>query len=446
MSLLAQALNQITKNLTLSTAQLRKLSARFQTEMNQGLAGATSSLKMLQTFVQQPHGGEQARVIVVDWGGTHGRVVAVELKGHGTYAVLTQEALAFTPAQKTGAASAVFDLITITIARIMGEDRSTPYSLGFIYSFPARVERINKAIALSMTKGWHLDGLQGQDVVALLTAALRRQGLRNVTVSAIANDTVAPMVLHTYRVRGRNPSAKPAEIGLILGTGTNQAVDLPRLGIYNIESGNFSGVTSIHTFHDQQLDQALPDPPPGVQLFEKMVSGQYLGELVRRILTDLARHTGMFQWSAVEALHTPFAFETEYLSRIAQDQSPGLSDIEALLQDWGLQSVWDERKALQTITHAIVQRSAQLSAASLVGTLQKIDPHLETEHTIAVDGSLYGGYPGYDQMVQTTLATLVGAEQAARIDFVFLKDSTSAGAAVIAATAHSALVDAQENQ
>ena len=133
-----------------------------------------------------------------------------------------------------GARRRVFDVIAGAVERaVRGE--SGPLPLGLVYSFPARLERIDRAVALPLTKGWRTVGLEGHDVAGLLRVALGRRGLARIVLAAVANDTVAALMLQSYRIRGRAAAAPPAEVGLILGTGTNQAADLP---------GAVSGISS----------------------------------------------------------------------------------------------------------------------------------------------------------------------------------------------------------
>ncbi|MCI0547091.1 MAG: hypothetical protein L0027_07380 [Candidatus Rokubacteria bacterium] len=430
----AQALDRLAPAFRLSAAALRALADRFGEELARGLAGEPSSLRMLPTFARQPRGDERARVIVVDWGGTNGRVALIELRAQGRFAVDGEESFTFTDAEKVAPAAEVFDAIAAAIEQVVAGDRRTAFPLGLIYSFPARLERIDRAIALPLTKGWRPTGLEGADVVELLTAALRRHRLPNVVVRAVANDTVAPMVLQTYRARAADPDARPAEIGLILGTGTNQAADLPGAGIRNLECGNFDGVVAVETPYDAALDRALADPAPGAQRLEKMVSGHYLGEIVRRIVCDLAARGPAFAWFTAPAFRDPFGFESEHLSLIEADRSPTLEATAALLGQLGVSSSLEERRALRTVARLVAARSARLTAAGLVATLRRIDPALHARHTVAVDGSLYGGYPGYGDMVVAGLVDLAGAA-AGRIELEFIKDSTGAGAAVITAVA-----------
>lgn len=406
----------------------------FQAQIGRGLSGEGGSLKMLRTFTRQPTGRERGRIVVVDWGGTNGRAGIVELAGGGSARVVAEEVFTFSEALKRGAVAPVFDVVAAAIGRVVDAQPAGAYPLGFVYSFPARLERIDRAVALALTKGWSVAGLEGQDVAALLSDALRRRGLEHVTVTAVANDTVAALMLQSYRARGASEDAKTADIGLILGTGTNQAADLGPAGIRNLESGNFDGVTAIETPYDAALDRELQEPRPGTQRFEKMVSGRYLGEVLRRVLDDLGNRTAWFPWSS-SAFATPFAVGSEHLSRIAADRTAELSQIDALLRGLGVTSTRPERQGLRELSGAIVRRAARLVAAALLGTLRALDPEVADRRTIAVDGSLWGGYPGFEALVRETLDELIGRERATLIEIAFVKDSTSTGAAVIAAVA-----------
>jgi len=396
-------------------------------QMARGLVGEPSSLKMLQTFTRQPSGRERGRVVVVDWGGTKARAGLVELGPGGAVRIVAEEALTFSEADKRGAPEPVFDLIARAVGRVAQGQGVAAAPLAFIYSYPARLERIDRAVALASTKGWRLKGLVGQDVAALLGAALLRAGLARIALAAVANDTVAALMLHSYRARGRDAAARPADVGLIVGTGTNLAADLGPAGIRNLESGNFDGVGAVETAYDVALDREVDEPPPGAQRFEKMVSGHYLGEILRRALEDMGKRSG--------PLATPFTLDSAHLSRIAADGTAGLDDVDALLRALGASSTVEERHGVRALGAAIARRAARLVGTALVGTLRFLDAELAERRTIAVDGSLWGGYPGFEALVREAIGELLGGERASRIETAYVKDSTSAGAAVIAAVA-----------
>ena len=407
----------------------------FQAQIAQGLAGEGGSLKMLRTFTRQPSGRERGRVVVVDWGGTNARAGLVELAGGGAARIVTEETLAFPEPMKRGAPEPVFDLIAGAVGRVARAQGVSAAPLGFVYSYPARLEGIDRAAALASTKGWSLQGLVGRDVAEMLTAALGRAGLARIAVAAVANDTVAALILQSYQARGRDGGAHPADIGLILGTGTNLAADLGPAGIRNLESGNFDGVGAVETTYDVALDRELDEPAPEAQRFEKMVSGHYLGEILRRALLDLGARTGWFHWSAAPAIATPFGLDSALLSQVAADRTAALDEVDARLRALGIESTAEERRGVRALGAAIARRAARLVAAAFVGTLRFLDPRLDDRRTIAVDGSLWGGYPDFEGIVREALVELIGREPAGRIEIAFVKDSTSAGVAVIAAVA-----------
>src|SRR5262249_5150874 len=163
----------------------------------------------------------------------------VDLAGVGAANTVSEEVFTFSDEDKHAAADHVFDVIAAAVRRIVDAQAvSGACPLGFAYSDPARLGPIGRAVAVGLTKGWALSGIDGQDVAALLNEALARHGLERIVVNAVANDTVAAMMLQSYRARGGEVGAGPADIGLILGTGTNQAADLGSAGVPKLQEGD----------------------------------------------------------------------------------------------------------------------------------------------------------------------------------------------------------------
>lgn len=66
-------------------------------------------------------------------------------------------------------------------------------------------------------------------------------------------------------------------------------------------------------------DQRPPrdaQPPSSRSRYEKMISGMYLGEIVRNILIDFAKRGFLFRGQISEPLKTRGLFQTKYLSQI----------------------------------------------------------------------------------------------------------------------------------
>ncbi|KAK6033849.1 Hexokinase [Cooperia oncophora] len=124
-----------------------------------------------------------------------------------------------------------------------------------------------------------------------------------------------------------------AQIGIIIGSGTNacymEQIDrIPKLKdkladdglpdeiVMNTEWGAFGDDGSlkfIHTKFDREVDRNSINP--GKQIFEKMISGLYLGELVRTVLKELAQQ-GLLLGGQTEALSKKDQFTTKFISDI----------------------------------------------------------------------------------------------------------------------------------
>lgn len=72
--------------------------------------------------------------------------------------------------------------------------------------------------------------------------------------------------------------------------------------------------------YDIQLDHESKNP--GNQLYEKMLSGMYLGEVARLIIKKLVSQGVLFAGVAANCIDKPYAFLTEYMSEIERFVSP----------------------------------------------------------------------------------------------------------------------------
>lgn len=429
------AVARLEKELAVSAILLQGIASRFQEAMTEGLAGRSSSLKMLPSFIGSPTGQEQGQVIAVDFGGTNVRVLLVELAGTGRSRIAVRRA--FPLKDKLGhydytAVSAsgpeLFDFIAGKISEIVSDGGI--YPLGYTFSFPCRQQGVDKAVLINWTKEIKTVGVESRDVGQMLQAALENRGLERVRLQAVINDTTGTLLTGAY-------SDPATTIGAICGTGHNSCYLeschplTKRPMIVNMESGNFDGVQQ--TKYDILLDQA--SEKPGAQRLEKMVSGQYLGELVRLIVGSLAVDGHISSGS--ERLSVPYSLPTEDISAILGDTSPELEVVAAVAAArWGItQLKVSGYKAIQTIVRLVAMRSARLVTATWAGVLSKIDPGLVRQHTIAVDGALYEKMPGYAEQLANTMVEIFG-DKAKKITIRLSKDGSGIGAAIAAATVY----------
>ena len=416
--------------------------AAFQSEMRRGLDGDRGSIAMNPSFVSRPSGAESGRFVTLDLGGTNVRAMVVEIAA-GALNVLKHDS--FRLASATGSASDLFDPIARFLGEVLEDDGE--YSLGFIFAFPMNQTGIRSGRLSKWTKELNFDGVEGNDAVALLERAVADAAdafpvLRRLTVGALANDTVGVLAAGAYL----DPRC---DMGLIVGTGTNMAVAVPTnmLGrqlpsapgrpgemVINMECGNFDGVRSIQTTYDRRLDA---ESDSDGQLLEKMVSGRYLGEIVRLTVLDLVSGGEGFEgWlDGSSVFSTPYAFTTEHMSDIAFDGSEDLTATAMLLRSLGVSdSALDDRRRLREVCAAVAHRSACLVASTIAATATYVDPNLDDDHIVAADGSVIRGYPGYQEEVRRGLRDILGP-RADRIRLIYLRDGSGIGAAVVAAVA-----------
>lgn len=432
----------------LSTNDLRALGRDFAAQMSAGRSAQKSALKMIRTFASPPSGKETGSVLTVDWGGTNLRVYKVSLKGDGVIEEddgLTTE-LRWTDEHRSLPADKLFGLVADQIAALIKKDGGKDYRLGFIFSFPAKQSSLASAVLVAWTKDFKNPGVEGKDVALLLQQALDARGLP-VKVTAVANDTVGTQYTAAYQLNGGRPLTDSlgrsvprdarVSIGLIVGTGYNKSV-LWDGETLNMESGNFDGGRPYWTPADQALDRQTTDPAPGAQILEKMVSGKYLGELLRREL----RAEGDFKSWKLHApgdpsasLDEPYSMDSRFLSQAAGADSADA--LEAVLKkDWGVSaSTPAQRSFVWNTARAIARRSARLIAATTASALNAVDPGIAHPHVVAVDGSVWEKTPGYQPLVREALVDLLGSAVADRIHYVQTPGGTALGGALIAAAA-----------
>ncbi len=427
----------------ISVSEAKNIIKDFHSEMLNGLSGFESSLKMIPSFTDRAKGNEKGKFIAVDLGGTNFRVISVELDGKGGSSVSAINKYVIDKQYMEGTGEQLFDFIANGIKSFM-EGNRIPYDksleLAFTFSFPVEQTNIAAGKLLTWTKGFTASGVVGEDIVVLLNEALKRIGIKNLKVAALVNDTVGTLVAKSYN----DPSC---DIGVILGTGTNacypekmvnikkwRGMSPKETMIINVEWGNFYKLPI--TVYDKEVDAASPNP--GFQKLEKMVSGMFLGEILRVLIRDLIKRDLIFQdESAVKAFSRHSSLKTKNMDLIESDTSDNLGDVEAFLAKAGIKNITlESKKLLKHVSKLISSRSAKLAAISIAAVVLWMDPELKNKHIIGIDGSLFEKSPGYKEMMEDVFKSLF-KKNAKNIILEQSKDGSGVGAAIIAAIAAS---------
>lgn len=367
------------------------------------------------------------------------------------------------------------------------------FQLGFTFSFPVNQSGINKGTLIRWTKGFDIEEAVGKDVCELLQTEIDELHLP-VKVAALVNDTVGTLMARSYT----SPGKSGALLGGIFGTGTNGAyveklekitklttaaeggADYDKTTgnmVVNTEWGSFDNSLRVlpNTQYDKDLDKESVNP--GIQMFEKRVSGMFLGEILRRAILGLVKDPNVQLFkdensgsndihsttliAEESALYQQWGIDTSFLSVAHEDQSVGFKITrQALERDLGIHaSSVEDAEAVKILVDAIGKRSAKLSGVA-IGAIVIATGSLDTKTTksgeesenddeivdIGVDGSLVEYYPGFEDHIREAFREIpeIGSEGEKRIRIGIAKDGSGVGAALIALVARNAENSSEE--
>lgn len=178
-----------------------------------------------------------------------------------------------------------------------------------------------------MGKGFNIPSIVNASLTDLLHDALESLHPSNpIRITALLNDAVATLLSHAF-IR---PTTR---MGLICGTGTNATCLCPtqylseekyyhepgaraweEFVVVNAEWGMFGKDVLPFTEYDRIVDQG--SGMPGFQPFEMMVSGRYMGEIVRLVCLDGVTQ-GVWSFSTIpEGWDTKWAVQTATCSMV----------------------------------------------------------------------------------------------------------------------------------
>lgn len=316
--------------------------------------------------------------------------------------------------------------------------------LGYTFSFPVYQSKINRGLQKQWTKGFNCQGAIGKDPVILLQDALAKKHVP-VLVSALVNDTVGTLLSNAY-------SKPETNAGIILGTGSNGAY-IEKMSnirkwkggptssdemIINMEFGAFDNERLVLpvTPWDNKLDRESINPHK--QIFEKMISGMYLGEIARNVLLELVDRNLLFDGYSSKELNSQWGFETTYMSTIEADESSQLEQTQRILRStMNIEhvSIVDCR-IVKRMCELVGTRAARLAAAAIAGIVRQCGC-IEDGCDIGIDGSLYEFYPSFEQRIEQGLHDLFPTvpDVTKKIRLGLAKDGSGVGAALCACVA-----------
>ncbi|KAG8224324.1 hypothetical protein J437_LFUL004280 [Ladona fulva] len=387
---------------------------------------------------------ERGKFLALDLGGTNFRVLLIHLGEHCFD--MKSKIYAIPQNIMLGTGEALFDHIAECMANFM-EEQDVFYEtlpLGFTFSFPCIQEGLTKATLETWTKGFKCSDVEGHDIVQLLKDAINRRGVScyiflgdMVYLMAVLNDTTGTLMSCAYKKHN-------CRVGVIVGTGANACYvekienaenyngePGPQRMVINTEWGAFgdNGVLDmIRTEYDHEIDQYSLNP--GRQVFEKMISGMYMGELVRLVLVRLVQENLLLGGIGSDILFTRGQFFTKYVSEIESEKRDEHTNCRLVLEEMGLGHANDRDCAIvRYVCESISRRAAYLTSAGVSCLLDRMN---DSDVTVAVDGSVYRFHPHFHDLMMQKIGDL---SPKIKFELMLSEDGSGRGAALVAAVA-----------
>ncbi|EPY52444.1 hexokinase 2 [Schizosaccharomyces cryophilus OY26] len=438
-----QAVKKLINDFECPTESLKEAMKEFDELRKKGLSNDGEMLAMAPAYISSlPTGQEQGDFLALDLGGTNLRVCWVRLLGQGKYDIKQSKATLPRECIRNESSQPLVDFACDHIENFLKENFSSKFGcpeseflpMGFTFSYPMNQTSIVDTTLIRWTKGFNIPEAIGQDFGTTLTEGMRIRKLP-VVIEAVINDTVGTLVTRAYTSCANNTI-----MGVIFGTGSNGAyvenVDqIPKMAgkvnkkkmLLNIEWGATNFTSLPATRYDLLLDHDTPNP--GRQMFEKRVSGMYLGELLRRSLFHLIKvynfNNGIFPPSITDA----WSLETSVVSRIVANRS--VENVKEVLRPYSIRFRSDEEALLiYDAAYCIGRRSARISAVP-IASLYLSTGHAGKQADVGVDGSLVEHYPNFLGMLRESLKDLIGDDEK-NITIGIAKDGSGIGAALCA--------------
>ncbi len=385
----------------------------FLSEMHKGLRGDESSLCMYPSYIPIENDykiNRFRRIVAVDAGGTHLRTALALIDETGSVKIEGYEKHPMIGRHETLRSDEFFDIFTGLI---------TPYlsdadAMGISFSFPGKITQDRDLIIAGMAKEIDVEGIENLSLRDSILFAIKKRGYEELPIISV-NDTVASLV---SIIAINDMQNYDAVAGLIVGTGTNTCyrencknIKIPGYAhtglhdIINVESGSFAGFRG--GAFDEMLDRT--SALPGDHIFEKMIGGKYLGELVYVTCKEAQKEGLISEEYDLMFLNNATAKDLDHILLETPQNNP--------------------EKVIRKIAQNIVDRAAKLIVANLSAILAIQGSHIN-KALLSVEGSTIKKLAGLEDKVRAGLKELY---KDTTIEYVTTDNAVLIGSAIAAA-------------
>ncbi|EPR09478.1 hexokinase family protein [Ruminiclostridium papyrosolvens] len=424
----SEIIQNVINDFEVDRESMLRIATLFKETMEKSLKGEKTCLKMIPSYIGKPTGKEQGTFMAIDMGGTNFRCTKYKISNGSFEKVaeikhkLINKEENYDLTKSDIDEKQLFGFMAECIGKLLEPGESL--YLGNTFSFPCRQEGINDAYLIQWTKEITTSGVEGNNINKLLEQALRAKNV-NVKPVAILNDTVGTLLVAMY-------GYQTADIGSIMGTGHNTCYlenNHPLTGkqmIVNTESASYNVGLPV-TKYDEIIDKN--SQMPGTQLLEKMVSGYYMGSLLKEACLDLYKNKAIFTSEGVDT----DAFFSQSINALMVENfilypSNTKEQYNCTLED---------AEVIKKVSEVILKRAVRLVAVSHMGILfhqENRGTSVKNKHVIAIDGTIYEKMPNAPKLMEEAFKDALG-DDASNIEIRLVKDGSGLGAAIAAAFA-----------
>lgn len=338
---------------------LEDCAKQFEHAMTEGLKGNRLGMQMLPTYISaEGQVPRNEKLIVIDAGGTNFRRAVAWFDDAGKLVLDRFEKHPMPGTQGELGLDEFFDQIADYLLPIIGESDKICFCFSYateaLPNMDGRLQHFCKEVQVRDSAGI--------EVCAELKKALKRKGVAGEKRCVLINDSVAALL-------GGKAAAGAREydswVGYIYGTGLNacyveETKNIAEVTGYahdamivNMEAGMHVGFPMGEA--DRVLDEG--SEIPGDHMFEKLVSGGYLGR-VMALTAKLAAERGAFSAKAAFS-----AVERFDLAEVGAFVAGGKAPVDGLDEA--------DTEVLRTLCDRLYERSAKLVAVSIGTVLAK---------------------------------------------------------------------------
>ncbi|KAJ1857630.1 Hexokinase-3 [Coemansia sp. RSA 1822] len=379
-------LDLVTKSFAVSDDVLNTLVTRVHAELFRGLASntsRTSELLMKPSFIRPPLARPSSVSLGMSISGSRIRITSICVDAKST--PTRSHTQVFTMHEH----QSVFDFAAYCVREFVQHHKLDSSSLPL-------------GVTIVPSESTEYTELHSSDAGRKLCAAFVRSHL-NVHVTAITRGAVSALVASRIKKSTRVAAVFDGGVDVAYVEQLGQVSKLrvsdetkSSLVAIDTDIGNFGSRYNALpvTMWDRRVDRESNNSG---RVFEKLVGGRYLGELVRNLIVDMIDQRLLFTKCNVQEISVPYSLHTAYMGPIIDE----LGAVDAVFAaEFGINCSESDRRIIRTLCSIVMARAARVAGAVLAAVVLKAKADADDSVTVVLSGTVFDANP---QMLDDTV-------------------------------------------